>query len=72
MINSDTVLNLSLFLSVVMSSVPQGLSCVNDFVNNVSCTWHGSPVAPGVNCSISGVKKTRIFKNNMKLSSQMM
>ncbi|KAM9346036.1 interleukin-2 receptor subunit beta [Symphorus nematophorus] len=31
----------------------QGLSCVNDFVNNVSCTWNGSPVAPDMNCSIS-------------------
>uniref|UniRef100_A0A3Q3LYR6 Interleukin-2 receptor subunit beta N-terminal domain-containing protein n=1 Tax=Labrus bergylta TaxID=56723 RepID=A0A3Q3LYR6_9LABR len=33
----------------------QGLSCVNDLVNNVSCTWHGSPLAAGVDCWISGL-----------------
>ncbi|XP_035510284.1 interleukin-2 receptor subunit beta [Morone saxatilis] len=36
----------------------QGLFCLNDYVNNVSCTWNGS-VAPGVDCWISGVLKTR-------------
>ncbi|XP_034749663.1 interleukin-2 receptor subunit beta [Etheostoma cragini] len=40
----------------------QGLSCVNDFVNNVSCTWDSSPVAPGVDCWIFGVKTTWISK----------
>ncbi|XP_074511472.1 interleukin-2 receptor subunit beta [Sebastes fasciatus] len=42
----------------------QGLSCVNDFVNNVSCTWDRSPVAPGVDCLINGVTTTWIPKNN--------
>uniref|UniRef100_G3NZ30 Interleukin 2 receptor, beta n=1 Tax=Gasterosteus aculeatus TaxID=69293 RepID=G3NZ30_GASAC len=41
------------FLSSV-SRVPEGLSCVNDFVNNVSCTWDGS----GLDCWIVGMKIT--------------
>lgn len=44
----------------------QGLSCVNDFVNNVSCTWDGAPLAPGVDCWIIGVKTTWILKNYMR------
>ncbi|XP_078125549.1 interleukin-2 receptor subunit beta [Sander vitreus] len=40
----------------------QGLSCVNDFVNNVSCTWDSAPVASGVDCWIFGVKTTWISK----------
>ncbi|XP_070779836.1 interleukin-2 receptor subunit beta [Enoplosus armatus] len=43
---------------------PPGLSCVNDFVNNVSCVWTSSPVAPGVDCRISGVKKIWILSEN--------
>lgn len=43
----------------------QGLSCINDYINNVSCTWNGSPVAPHVNCSISGMAK---FRNKENLS----
>ncbi|XP_076020744.1 interleukin-2 receptor subunit beta isoform X2 [Genypterus blacodes] len=39
----------------------QGLSCLNDFVNNISCTWSGSPVGPGVDCWIVGEKKTWIY-----------
>ncbi|KAM6966557.1 interleukin-2 receptor subunit beta [Tautogolabrus adspersus] len=42
------------------ANVSRGLSCVNDLVNNVSCTWHGSPLAAGVDCWISGVKIVRI------------
>ncbi|XP_028456486.1 interleukin-2 receptor subunit beta isoform X1 [Perca flavescens] len=49
----------------------QGLSCVNDFVNNVSCTWDSSPVAPGVDCWIVGVKTTWISENNQKLRVKM-
>ncbi|XP_070837193.1 interleukin-2 receptor subunit beta [Chaetodon trifascialis] len=49
----------------------QGLSCVNDFVNNVNCTWTGSPVAPGANCLISGVKRMWVSVNNVRLPSQM-
>ncbi|XP_054463148.1 interleukin-2 receptor subunit beta [Anoplopoma fimbria] len=43
----------------------QGLSCVNDFVNNVSCTWDSSHMAPGVDCWIIGVKTTWIVKNHI-------
>uniref|UniRef100_A0A3Q3VTX6 Fibronectin type-III domain-containing protein n=1 Tax=Mola mola TaxID=94237 RepID=A0A3Q3VTX6_MOLML len=53
-------------LSAVMSFITLGLSCVNDFVNNVSCSWHSPSLAPGVNCSISGVKKTWILKNHVR------
>ncbi|XP_029294361.1 interleukin-2 receptor subunit beta [Cottoperca gobio] len=61
----------SLYVLVVLFSVnaahfhngSQGLSCVNDFVNNVSCTWDSSPVAPGVDCWIVGVRTTRIREN---------
>ncbi|XP_071330347.1 interleukin-2 receptor subunit beta [Trachinotus anak] len=43
----------------------QGLSCVNDFVNKVNCTWNSTPVAPGVDCWIQGVKKTLIWKTEI-------
>lgn len=43
----------------------EGLSCVNDFINNVSCTWNGSPLAPGTNCSVSGVKPIRSGKERL-------
>lgn len=39
-----------------------GLVCVNDFVNTVTCAWHGAAQAPGANCSISGVEKIWIGK----------
>eukprot|EP00064_Thunnus_orientalis_P005895 superscaffoldBa00000595_g5909 len=59
----------SLYVPVVLFSLhaahshkdSQGLSCVNDFVNNVSCTWNGSLTGPGVDCWISGWRKTWIF-----------
>ncbi|XP_034567871.1 interleukin-2 receptor subunit beta-like [Notolabrus celidotus] len=37
-------------------NVSEGLSCLNDMVNNVSCTWRGSQLAPRVDCWISGVR----------------
>ncbi|XP_062422295.1 interleukin-2 receptor subunit beta isoform X2 [Pungitius pungitius] len=40
-----------------------GLSCVNDFVNNVSCTWDASTGASGLDCWIVGMKITWIYKN---------
>ncbi|AWP18659.1 putative interleukin-2 receptor subunit beta [Scophthalmus maximus] len=49
----------------------QGLSCVNDFVNNVNCTWNSTPVAPGVNCWIHGTKKIWFFENNTRHSRLM-
>ncbi|XP_074552865.1 interleukin-2 receptor subunit beta [Halichoeres trimaculatus] len=47
-----------LFLLDASSShkVSQGLSCVNDLVNKVSCTWHGSLTALGKDCRVSGVR----------------
>ncbi|KAM6913997.1 interleukin-2 receptor subunit beta [Lycodopsis pacificus] len=61
----------SLYVLVGLFSVPaahshkatQGLSCVNDFVNNVSCTWDSSAVAPGVDCWVFGMKTTWVTKN---------
>ncbi|XP_062263735.1 interleukin-2 receptor subunit beta isoform X2 [Platichthys flesus] len=47
-------------------SPTQGLSCVNDFVRNVSCTWSGSPVAPGVDCWIHGTRKVWFFENQQR------
>ncbi|XP_029014461.1 LOW QUALITY PROTEIN: interleukin-2 receptor subunit beta [Betta splendens] len=39
---------------------PRGLSCLNDFVSTVSCTWDGNPPppAPGVDCWVTGRKTT--------------
>ncbi|XP_029996190.1 interleukin-2 receptor subunit beta [Sphaeramia orbicularis] len=56
----------SLYAAVVLFSVQvahshrslQGLSCINDFIRNLSCTWSGSPFDPGVHCLISGVRGT--------------
>ncbi|KAM8844758.1 interleukin-2 receptor subunit beta isoform 2-T3 [Spinachia spinachia] len=42
----------------------RGLSCVNDFVNNVSCAWDGSTVASGLDCWIVGMKSTWIRNKN--------
>ncbi|XP_069005731.1 interleukin-2 receptor subunit beta [Embiotoca jacksoni] len=60
----------SLYILMVLFSVcaahshtsSHGLVCTNDFVNNISCTWTSTPVAPGVDCWISGVKKYWIIK----------
>ncbi|KAM7386515.1 hypothetical protein PAMA_009224 [Pampus argenteus] len=65
----------SLYVLVFLFSVPaahshrdpQGLSCVNDFVNNISCTWNGSAVGPGVDCWIIGQKKIWILKDNDRI-----
>ncbi|KAM4635622.1 interleukin-2 receptor subunit beta [Polymixia lowei] len=43
----------------------QGLSCVNDLVNNVSCTWNSSQVDPGADCWVHGTKKTWDLSNFM-------
>uniref|UniRef100_UPI0037E97D50 interleukin-2 receptor subunit beta n=1 Tax=Semicossyphus pulcher TaxID=241346 RepID=UPI0037E97D50 len=47
--------------------VSQGLSCVNDLNNNVSCVWHGSPAAPGADCQISGEKIVWIKGRHKKM-----
>ncbi|CAK6977694.1 interleukin-2 receptor subunit beta [Scomber scombrus] len=62
----------SLYMLVVLFSVhaahshkdSQGLSCVNDLVNNVTCTWDGSLKDPGVDCWISGLKQTTIVTDD--------
>ncbi|XP_061703227.1 interleukin-2 receptor subunit beta [Syngnathoides biaculeatus] len=41
----------------------QGLTCVNDFINNVTCTLNGFSADPGLDCEIFGYKKIRIRKN---------
>lgn len=46
-----------LFAPTLHFSAPEGLSCVNDYVKNVSCEWLGSPVDPGENCLITGAMK---------------
>ncbi|XP_056871716.1 interleukin-2 receptor subunit beta isoform X1 [Takifugu flavidus] len=43
-----------------------GLLCVNDYVNTVTCGWHGAARAPGANCSISGVEKIRIVRKGSR------
>ncbi|GAA6226021.1 interleukin-2 receptor subunit beta [Lates japonicus] len=45
----------------------QGLYCVNDFVNNVSCTWNSTAVAPGVDCWIYGAKETWTYEGNKRV-----
>nr|XP_019962172.1 PREDICTED: interleukin-2 receptor subunit beta-like [Paralichthys olivaceus] len=52
-------------------SQTRGLSCVSDFVQNVSCTWSGSPVAPGVDCWIHGTRKIWILENSTRYSRLM-
>nr|XP_020476888.1 interleukin-2 receptor subunit beta [Monopterus albus]XP_020476889.1 interleukin-2 receptor subunit beta [Monopterus albus] len=64
----------SLCLPVVLFLAPaaqshkgsQGLACVNDFVNNVSCTWNSSSIHPGVDCWIFGVKTIWILKDGAR------
>ncbi|KAK1876978.1 Interleukin-2 receptor subunit beta [Dissostichus eleginoides] len=59
---------LSLFLLVVLFSVHaanfhkglRGLSCVNDYVNNISCTWESSAATPHADCWIFGEQSTWI------------
>uniref|UniRef100_UPI003AACEDA9 interleukin-2 receptor subunit beta n=1 Tax=Centroberyx gerrardi TaxID=166262 RepID=UPI003AACEDA9 len=66
----------SIYLVVLFSVHPahshrslQGLSCLNDFVNNVSCTWSSSQVDPAVDCWIFGQKKawTGLIEQGCKL-----
>lgn len=40
--------------------ISHGLSCANDFYNNVSCTLNSSAVGPGADCWLSAVMKTWI------------
>uniref|UniRef100_A0A3P9BH58 Interleukin-2 receptor subunit beta n=1 Tax=Maylandia zebra TaxID=106582 RepID=A0A3P9BH58_9CICH len=50
-------------------SVTQGLSCANDFYNNVSCTLNSSAVGPGADCWLSGVMTiwTHVWLQNVSL-----
>ncbi|XP_061605960.1 interleukin-2 receptor subunit beta isoform X1 [Phyllopteryx taeniolatus] len=43
----------------------QGLTCVNDLINNVTCTLNSSSVDPGLDCIIFGYKKIRIRTNGV-------
>ncbi|XP_034396097.1 interleukin-2 receptor subunit beta [Cyclopterus lumpus] len=68
-------IRVSLFVLVVLCSVLaehshkdlRGLSCVNDFVNNVSCSWEHSAVAPGADCRIFCMKKTWVLTDSKML-----
>ncbi|XP_034055938.1 interleukin-2 receptor subunit beta isoform X1 [Gymnodraco acuticeps] len=59
---------LSLFLLVVLFSVHaanfhkglRGLSCVNDYVNNISCTWESSAATLHADCWVLGEQSTFI------------
>lgn len=45
---------------------------MNDFVNTVSCAWHGAARAPGANCSISSVENIWIVKKLRRQRDQIM
>ncbi|XP_023652581.2 interleukin-2 receptor subunit beta [Paramormyrops kingsleyae] len=48
------LLNLWIVLSI------QGLDCVNDYVNNITCVWNCSTVGPGVVCHLQGQKANNV------------
>ncbi|XP_077474580.1 uncharacterized protein LOC144088174 isoform X2 [Stigmatopora argus] len=57
------------FISAVLFSLfcesnLQGLTCVNDFINNVTCTLNSFPKESGQNCMIFGYKK--IWKKRIR------
>ncbi|KAK2833738.1 hypothetical protein Q5P01_017627 [Channa striata] len=49
---------LLVLLSAHAAQSRKGLSCVNDLVNNVSCTWTGASVPSDSDCWIFGKKET--------------
>ncbi|CAL1588816.1 unnamed protein product [Knipowitschia caucasica] len=53
----------SLKTSQSTAPVPQ-LSCVNDYVKNVTCTWKHPTFHPDLDCWVSGVKITYPTKRN--------
>lgn len=61
--------HLSLLLCCFVS-VTQGLSCVNDLVSTVSCKWNGAPVAPGVNCLITGAMTILTYEGRKKIPTE--
>lgn len=58
---------LLILFSATAVSGAGGLSCVNDFVQNVSCTWSSSAAAAGV-CWIHGTKKIWILEGGERFS----
>ncbi|XP_061829473.2 interleukin-2 receptor subunit beta [Nerophis lumbriciformis] len=48
----------------------QGLSCVNDFINNVTCTWHRSSADASRDCWITGHKIKSMMESNSTVISQ--
>uniref|UniRef100_A0A3P8V8W9 Interleukin-2 receptor subunit beta n=1 Tax=Cynoglossus semilaevis TaxID=244447 RepID=A0A3P8V8W9_CYNSE len=73
---------LAALLSTANSNSHKGLFCVNDFVNNVSCTWNSSAAAggPGADCWIhvsvenwireNGKRQLKIIMVSCKLQQQ--
>ncbi|XP_064172350.1 interleukin-2 receptor subunit beta-like [Anguilla rostrata] len=48
----------SLFLLLAVQILPghsrQGLTCTNDYINNITCMWNSSGSHPGVHCVLQG------------------
>ncbi|XP_063326615.1 interleukin-2 receptor subunit beta [Pelmatolapia mariae] len=50
--------------------ISHGLSCANDFYNNVSCTLNSSAVGPGADCWLSVVMKIWIHGHSVPYSQK--
>ncbi|XP_056144221.1 interleukin-2 receptor subunit beta isoform X2 [Lampris incognitus] len=51
--------------AVQTGTSPQGLSCVNDLLKNVNCTWSRPPVDPDEDCQVHGTRKTWVWNNGL-------
>uniref|UniRef100_A0A4W5MK27 Interleukin 2 receptor, beta n=1 Tax=Hucho hucho TaxID=62062 RepID=A0A4W5MK27_9TELE len=48
----------------------QGLFCVNDYINNITCVWNSSAIDPDVACQLLGTKenfKSKLFNSSCDL-----
>ncbi|XP_055752912.1 interleukin-2 receptor subunit beta-like isoform X1 [Salvelinus fontinalis] len=45
----------------------QGLFCVNDYINNITCVWNSSGIDPDVACQLRGIRED--YENNFFQSS---
>ncbi|XP_029583180.1 interleukin-2 receptor subunit beta isoform X1 [Salmo trutta] len=64
-----SVLHLLFLLSVPTGFTHnlQGLFCVNDYINNITCVWNSSAIDPDVACQLLGTNEN--FKRNLCNSS---